>query len=133
MRHLIYLSLCAACFSMTACKKDKEEESTIKKDPVFTFSPAENQIFEYGDTVKVNGTISADYDMHGYNVRLYKVTPGMNVLNQGYHVHGNNFVISEAWKNTVSDTTQLRIIIETAIDHEGTIVSSERTVTCYPQ
>ena len=134
MKHLFYLSLCAVLFSATACKKDKDEAETPKSDPVFTLSaPLENQVYGYGDTIRINGTVTADYEMHGYNVRLYNITSGMNVLNQGYHVHGDSFVISEIWKNTVSDTSQFKIIIDAAIDHEGTIASSERAITCNPQ
>jgi hypothetical protein len=41
--------------------------------------------------------------------------------------------MNEAWKNTVADTSEMKITVEVAIDHDGTLKSFERIVTCYPQ
>jgi hypothetical protein len=132
MKKYLYIGL-AAISVLQACQKDKEAE-TVKADPVFTFlAPAENQVYNYGDTVHIDGTITALYDMHGYNVKLYNEATQQLVLNQGYHQHATSFTVSEAWKNTVADTTILKLTIDAAIDHEGGIATKEVTLTCYPQ
>lgn len=131
---LLITSTIILSLSAVSCKKDKKEDETPKEAPVFTMtSPTENQVYQFGDTVKIKGTISAAYDMHGYNVKLLNVASNMNVLNQGYHEHGSTFVVNEAWKNTVTDTTQMKITIDAAIDHDGNLATKELMITCYPQ
>ena len=133
MKNIIYFGLLLAV-SITSCKKENTEDEATKEKPVFTFtSPFENQVYAFGDTVKIRGTITAGYDMHGYNVKLFNVASGMNVLNQGYHEHGGDFNVNESWKNTVSDTIQMKIIVDAAIDHEGNLATKEITITCHPQ
>jgi hypothetical protein len=132
MRKYLYIGLTAISL-LQACQKDQEAE-TVKADPIFTIpAPQENQVYNYGDTIRINGTITALYDMHGYNVKLYNETTQQFVVNQGYHQHASNFTVSETWKNTVSDTAKLKLTIDAAIDHEGGIATKEVTVTCYPQ
>lgn len=132
MKTFLYLSLISASLFVASCNKHTEEDEPATA--VFTIStPVENQVYNYGDTVKIAGTISADLEMHGYNVRLVNLSTGMNVLNNGYHAHGTSFVVNESWKNTVSDTTQMKIIIDAAIDHDGNLSTLERTITCNGQ
>ena len=134
MKLILITSLAIASFSITSCKKETEKEEDVAAVAIFTITtPVENQVYAFGDTVKIDATIVADADMHGYNVRLVNLSSGMNILNQGYHEHAKSFTVNESWKNSVTDTTQLKIILDAAIDHEGNISTKERIITCYPQ
>lgn len=116
-----------------SCKKETTE-TTVLADPTFNFSsPSVNETYHFGDTIKVIGSLSADYEMHGYNIILKNMKTGMNVLNQGYHLHQSSYTINEVWKNTVTDTSEIKITVDVATDHDGTLKSFERIVTCYPQ
>jgi hypothetical protein len=121
--------------SLTVISFKKETtETTVLADPTFNLtSPIVNEIYHFGDTIKVIGSLSADYEMHGYDIILKNMKTGMNVLNQGYHLHQSSYTINEEWKNTVIDTCELKITVDVAIDHDGTLKSFERIVTCYPQ
>lgn len=121
--------------TVVSCKKDQaEEEHEPAAVPTFTIdTPIENQSFAYGDTIKITGMITSETDMHGYNVRLIDLSTNMNLIDKVYHEHGNSFTFSESKKNTVSDTTQMTIIIDAAIDHDGNIATKSRSITCYPQ
>jgi len=131
MKNYLYIGL--AAISLLACKKEEKNE-TPKADPIFAIqNPTVGQVYNYGDTIRINGTISATYDMHGYNVKLFNVQTQQLLLNQGYHTHGANFTVSEAWKNTVADTAVLKLSFIAAIDHDGGIVTKEVNITCYPQ
>ena len=116
--------------AIVACKK-KEEATPVATITLIT--PTENQIFNAGDTLHVTGAISADGDMHGYSVKIQNLTSGETVLNQDYDLHQASFVINETWKNTVTDTTQVKITIDAVLDHEGNLKTLDRIVTCYPQ
>ncbi len=133
MKNLLYISLLLLSVSIVSCKKETEEEEPAANAVITINTPNENEVYAYGDTVKITGTIAADAEMHGYNVRLVNLSSGMNILNQGYHEHGSSFIVNESWKNSVSDTTQMKIIIDAAIDHEGNLTTKERIITCYPQ
>lgn len=114
-----------------SCEKETKEEEV--KDAVVTLvKPLENEVFQAGDTVFIEGVANSDTDLHGYNVILYNMKTQMNVLNQGYHVHGKSLPFSEKWINTVSDTTEFKLTIQVAIDHEGTLQSKERKIICLP-
>ena len=118
---------------LISCKKETEK-TTEASDPTMNLvSPILEETYQFGDTVKIIGNISADYEMHGYNIIIKNLTSGMNVLNKGYHLHQSSYTINENWKNSVSDTSQMKITIDVAIDHDGTLKSFERIVTCYPQ
>lgn len=119
--------------TVISCKKESEE-TPVLADPTFILtSPSVNATYHFGDTIKVIGNLSADYEMHGYNIILKNMNSGMNLLNQGYHLHQTSYSINELWKNTVTDTSEIKITVDVAIDHDGTLKSFERIVTCYPQ
>lgn len=133
MKKAIIIFLGIISTTVISCKKETSE-STVLADPTFNLTmPILNETYHFGDTIKVIGTVSADYDMHGYNVIINNLKTGMNVLNQGYHLHQSTYTVNEAWKNTVSDTSEMKITVVVAIDHDGTLKSFERIVTCYPQ
>lgn len=132
MKNILFLGLALIAATAVSCKKNKEEDKQTVAPAITISAPAALQTFNYGDTVKISGTISGS-GMHGYNVRLINLSTGMNVLNQGYHEHGDAFTISEKWKNTVTDTTQLKIVVDVAIDHDGSVATQERIISCYPQ
>ena len=128
---IIFLGIISV--ALISCKK-KTEDSTTLADPTFNLAaPILNETCNYGDTLKVIGSVSAEYEMHGYNVIIKNLKTGMNVLNQGYHLHQSSYSFNESWKNTVVDTSEMKITVEVAIDHDGTLKSFERIVTCYPQ
>lgn len=128
---IIFLGITS--LTVISCKKETSEP-TVLADPTFNLtSPVLNETYNFGDTIKVIGSVSADYDLHGYNVIIKNMKTGMNVVNQGYHLHQSSYTIGEAWKNTVADTSEMKITVEVAIDHDGTLKSFERIVTCYPQ
>ncbi len=118
--------------TVISCKKETSEP-TVVDDPTFNLtSPVLIETYNFGDTIKVIGNVSAAYDMHGYNIIIKNLSTGMNVLNQGYHLHQSSYTFNEKWKNSVTDTSQMKITIDVAIDHDGTLKSFERIITCYP-
>ncbi len=128
---IIFLGIIS--LTVISCKKETAEPTVIA-DPTFNLtSPVLNETYNFGDTIKLIGSVSADYEMHGYNVIIKNLKTGMNVLNQGYHLHQTSYIFDEKWKNTVTDTSQMKITIDVAIDHDGNLKSYERIVTCYPQ
>ena len=128
---IIFLGIIS--LTVISCKKETSEP-TVLADPTFNLtSPVLNETYNFGDTINLIGSASADYEMHGYNVIIKNLKTGMNVLNQGYHLHQTSYIFDEKWKNTVTDTSQMKITIDVAIDHDGNLKSYERIVTCYPQ
>lgn len=133
MKKSLIIFLGIISLTMISCKKTNSDPIVVA-DPVFNLTnPVLNETLNYGDTLKVIGTVTADYEMHGYNIIIKNLKTGMNVINQGYHLHQTSYIFDEKWKNTVTDTSQMKITIDVAIDHDGTLKSYERIVTCYPQ
>lgn len=120
---------------LVSCKKETEEQSQESEAEVVLnlLAPTENQTYQFGDTVRILGTISSTSDLHGYNLRLNHPIWNMFVINKAFHEHGTSFIVNEYWVNTVSDTTQLKLIFDVAIDHEGNLRTFEKFITCFPQ
>lgn len=133
MKHLFLIA--GILIILASCKKETEEQSHESDAEVILnlVSPTDNQSYQLGDTVKILGTITSTSDLHGYNVRLNHPILNMFVINKAFHEHGTSFNVNEYWVNNVSDTTQLKLIIDVAIDHDGTLRTFEKFITCYPQ
>lgn len=134
MKYLFHITLLMLTLSVVSCKKENETEDEQPANAVITLNtPWAMQHVDYGDSVKITGTIIADKEMHGYNVSLKNNATGAFPINQGYHEHASSFVINESWKNTVTDTSYMTVDIQAAIDHDGSVVTQQRIIICYPQ
>lgn len=128
------LLFAALLTTLMACKKETNPTTTSEVVVNLNLvSPTENQTYQFGDTVKILGSLSSATSLHGYNIRLNHPTINMFVINQAYHEHGTVFNLNERWVNNVTDTTELKLIIDVAIDHDGTLKTFEKYITCYPQ
>lgn len=123
--------LIIVCLVLFSCNKEEPKQED-KKATITIEKPFVEQVYNLGDTVFISGTASFDADLHGYNVMLLNTKTNMNVLSQGYHVHGKVLNFNEKWVNTVTDTTELNVIIQVAVDHDGTLQSVERKIVCLP-
>lgn len=121
------LSLIVVLFTLFSCDKNKATSADI-----VIMTPNESQIFHYGDSVHIEGTIVGDGELHGYSLVYSNQETGDVLYNVSTENHAKSYVFHEHWFNNVTDTTLVKIKVEVTIDHDGSKTFKERTVTCLP-
>lgn len=122
-------------FVFSGCD-DNDDEPVTPTDPVVSFnfsSPEAGQTFSKGDTVFINGSISFENDMHGYEVSLINSSHGDTVVfNKHEHMDGKQFHIHEHWVNNVDHHSDMKLQIDALTDHAGTKETKTVSFHCHP-
>ncbi len=113
-----------------ACKKETTTPGTTEEISITITSPKENDSYKPGDTVHIHATAQAQYQLHGYIVRIYY---GDSVLFDAEgHTHSNQLNIDESWVNSLNMAAELQLEISTVIDHEGNAKKVKRPLKSQP-
>ena len=83
--------------------------------------------------VFINGMISADTEMHGYELSITNTSNGNQ---QVYHKHAHEdasmYHIHDHWINDVSGHSDMVLTIKATMDHEGTEKVHTVMFHCHP-
>ncbi|MCX7743540.1 MAG: hypothetical protein N2167_03145 [Flavobacteriales bacterium] len=112
---------------LSACHKHDETDVQIQ-----ITSPLTNSMYHLGDTVKIQGTITGNTEMHGYEVKIKNLSQGNVAFITDYHDHGSNYTINEFWVNNVTEHSDMRLVVKVEVDHSGTMVSDSLNFHCHP-
>ena len=132
MNKLLITLIAFSLVAFTSCKED--EDMDPKYNITFNFSdPVASTMFSQGDTVFINGMISADIEMHGYEVSIVNTSDNnTEVFNSHEHKDGSMFHIHEMWVNNVSSHSDMALTITVDVDHEGTTEKETILFHCHP-
>lgn len=128
MRDLKFITLCfVAVLTLTNCKKEEEHDHDHNHDltenkvmNVVINTPTEDQMFGLNDVVTISGTVSGNFDLHGYEVKLFNESNSDSLMFESFtHGHSESINFSETWTNTVSDHSDVRVEVSALADHEG--------------
>lgn len=114
---------------MTSCDEDNHDHANVQ---INLTSPSTASMFHMGDTVKIKGTITADTEMHGYEVKIKNLTANTVAFVTDYHDHAASFTINEQWINNVTTHSDMRLVVKVEVDHTGTEVSDSLDFHCHP-
>ncbi|MBO6515234.1 MAG: hypothetical protein JJ975_01615 [Bacteroidia bacterium] len=132
-KYLIALTLLLSVIS--SCKED-EEPLPEPETPVVMFNfadPAAGATYSAGDTVAINGMISFENDMHGYEISIINTSHSDTVVfNKHEHMDGKMFHIHEHWVNNVMHHSNMQLKIEALTDHAGTRETKTINFHCHP-
>lgn len=115
-----------------SCSKDKfNKPQEIKEMEIVLTTPTEMQEFPFQSTIPIQGTIQANFFMHGYSIRLTSSFGEVVLFEDFHHVHGNVLEIQSSWLNTLEENTFVNIEIRAVGNHEGTQdLVLNRTIVC---
>ena len=137
--NLIFSAILAAAI-ITSCKKKDEETNNTTTTPTPTpvaniviNSPSEGAMFELDSVVTINVDITADFEMHGYDVYVINETAGDTVWTDGLHDHGESFHIDGTWTNNVTEHSDMMIKVVAEIDHDGNTTEKSLHFHCHPE
>lgn len=125
------LSLSLVLFS---CKKKETEEEPHEPNSatISITQPAEAAQLAHADTLRIRGTIVSLADMHGYNVRIQKVTDQAQVFYFEDHYHGMNKNLNVNWPCDLNENLELRLTVTAILDHDGNTASRSLDFHCHP-
>lgn len=111
------LFLTAIAFA--GCQKQDETPVQPDKVVVTVSSPHAGQIYTKGDTVNIQAHVSYISQLHGYEVKITDKNSGETLYSNISHIHGSEFDVNYKWINTLDQDADLKLEIETIIDHEN--------------
>ena len=111
--------------ALTNCRKEEHDDHNHddvenKVMNVAIDTPTENQMFGLNDVVTVSGTVSGNFELHGYEMKLFNESNNDSLMYESFtHGHSESIDFSETWTNTVSDHSDVRVEVSALADHEG--------------
>lgn len=125
--------------ALANCKKDDHDDhdhdtTETKQMNVVINNPTADQMFELNDVVTISGSITANFDMHGYEVKLFNESNSDSLMFESFkHGHGESLDFNESWTNTVFDSSDVRVEVSALGDHEGNLKETEIIhIHCHP-
>lgn len=114
---IVLLSLCAV---LVSCQKKDTTSADPTKVTWIVTSPATQQIFRSGDTIRMIAHVSYPSELHGYEIKITDSSSGNIVYDNAQHLHDDHFDISQVWVNTSTAAATLKLLFTAEIDHDGT-------------
>jgi len=129
----------ASSIILTSCKKDEEDNKTNDNNnpPALTANitvaePVAGSTFAFGTEVHIEATVTADFDMHGYEAYLINLSADDTVWSVDAHAHGTTYSIHDHWTNDVTDHSDMKLKIIATLDHDGAKATKEVSFHCHP-
>ena len=116
----ISLLIIFSSFSFIACQEENEGTSPENTATIEVTSPNDDKLFEFGETVHIQATVTADKEMHGYKIEVRNLF-GEVIYETDEHTHGKELMIDEEWINNVEKSGVYLITIIVALDHDGNL------------
>ncbi|WNJ18666.1 hypothetical protein [Pontibacter sp. G13] len=119
-----------AIVSLTGCK---EEEPVAPEVSMNISAPSVGTMFGKDDTIHVHAMVSHEEEMHGYEAFIRNTSMGDTVVwYVSEHAHGTEFHIEGEWVNNVQHHSDMELIINVAVTHDGEQVSDTVAFHCHP-
>jgi hypothetical protein len=109
----------------------KHNEAT--KADITLIEPMVGDTLLFGEELHAEGTIIGDGELHGFSLNMINQTTGVALLSKATSDHAETYGFHEHWVNSVTDTSNVKIIVEVELNHDGVKISKEINVVCLPQ
>jgi len=113
-----------------SCKKDDAGEVAFEGGITIANPNAGDTIS--GTQTIVTGSITGNMDLHGYHIVLYKVSDNSILAETEVDHHSSSITINDTLVYTVSQLTPVRLLIESAYNHEGDMTTKEVNYVIQP-
>ena len=125
----VFISLSILLILLMSCHKHNE----ATKADITLIEPMEGDTLLFGEELHAEGTIIGDGELHGYSLNIINQTSGLTLLSRSSSDHAETYSFHEHWVNSVTDTSNVKIILEVELNHDGVKTSKEINVVCVPQ
>ncbi len=117
MKQFIFPFILILAFVLGACKKD-DAETVPFSGSITIVSPNENDTVDSSPSFLLSIQASANKEMHGYSIQLFNANTDDLLYEDLQHVHNTSYSILSDVAISVTDTIPVRLVVETAGDHE---------------
>lgn len=122
----------AFVFAMASCEKDADPTPAGVEISFNFSSPTENYMYPLGDTVNITGRITANVEMHGYEIEIINTSDNNKQIFYSHtHEDGVSFDVSEYWVNNVTSHSNLILTVTAILSHEMDSESNEVSKSYY--
>ncbi len=104
--------------AFSGCQKDNYTPQP-NKVKINISSLYDGQYIHNRDTVWLEGKISYISNLHGYSIVLKNKEQNKELFAYYEHTHNNEVSFKKYWINTLTDSTNLLLLITGEIDHDG--------------
>ncbi len=138
MKHSLWRSVsfiiftCGLVAEMSCKKKEEHTEPHVNTATITIASPIAGSAYAFGDTVHIRSTVTAQQEMHGYEVYIRKQIDSLVVFSRQLHLDGTSYDIREEFVNNVSVPLDMELEIVVILDHEGNKTSRKVAFRCTP-
>jgi len=127
----IYFSLVlGVTVFVSSCKKEEDDHHDVPAT-IEIAAPLATGMYNQGDTVFINATVTAEAAMHGWELHLRKKADQTEVFAADAHDHAATYNISEYWINNVTSDTQMELEVMATIDHDGNTANKKVEFHCH--
>jgi len=116
--------------ALFSCSK----KSDVAPTPTATFTisqPMLNQTYQAGDTVRVQGKVTCQSNLHGYHLMILNSSSD-TLFHAHAHTHATELALDEMWVNNQASQQDLRVIISCAVNHDGLEAVKEIPIKTLP-
>jgi len=129
MKRYFFVSLSILVLTLSAaCHKDHEASSA----EITFIEPSLNDTIANAAELHVEGTISADGEMHSYTLKISNAANDSVYFTKSSSQHAESYAFHEHWVNNLTDTTLVKVTVEVELNHEGAKTSKTVNVVCLP-
>lgn len=131
MKQYIFPIILVLAFVLGACKKD-DVETVPFSGTITIVSPNENDTIDSSPSFLLSIQASANKEMHGYSIQLFNSNTNDLLYEDLQHVHNSSYSILSDLAISVTDTIPVRLVVETAGDHEDEKLLKTRNFVLVP-
>jgi hypothetical protein len=128
MKNLKFVFISLTVLLISCHKHNNATTATIN-----FLEPTAGDTLQFGEELHAEGTIKGDGELHGYSLNIINQTTTATLLSKSASDHAETYSFHEHWINNVTDTTNVKILVEVEINHDGVKTSKEINVVCLPQ
>ncbi len=127
----IFLSVFIVLLSFTACDSDDDNNHSGEPPVIEIISPADNSVFDHGDTISIEVVIEHHTELHNHLVELIDLNHDEVVWEEKGHSHEHELHIHGYFVNEVHHHTDFELKA-TANDHHGRETTESVSFHCHP-
>jgi hypothetical protein len=128
MKNLKFVFISLTVLLISCHKHNNATTATIN-----FLEPTAGDTLQFGEELHAEGTIKGDGELHGYSLNIINQTTSATLLSKSASDHAETYSFHEHWINNMTDTTNVKILVEVEINHDGVKTSKEINVVCLPQ
>jgi hypothetical protein len=104
---------------------------TVPNTNINIVSPISGYVYEHGDTVFINGTLTSDLKMYGYKLTIKNTSNSDQIVfTKQINSESNEYIFNEYWINDVSNNSTMKLELDNFNKKGNSVGTSFITFNC---